>query len=463
MRKILSLLSIFFVLFFINFLIGLSCTPNVSTIKEPEKVTLHFWQVDIDTSDLKSVISDYKNIHPYVEIEIKKLKYDEYHNKLINSWAEGRGPDIFAIRNTEIKKYQSKIIPMPSSKNLLFAEYSYKKGDIKPRLKKVYQKTVPSLDIKTLKQIFVRAVRKDVIIDDKIYGLPLSIDTLALFYNVDLLDAEDIFDAPKTWAELVNDVKQIVRIDETGNFVKIGIPMGTSNNISRAFDILSVLMMQTGIDMLTQDGRFAIFHKPQAGKNLGADALRFYTDFANPSKEVYTWNKDQEESIDAFKQGKSGFYIDYSYNLPIIKRDSIYLNFKTALLPQISENSKRVNYARYWVYSVWKNSNHPDEAWDFIEFLTYKKGAENYFKKARYKIPATKYLIAELLNSKDLDENMKPFLEDADNAISWYQGYDFDKAKQALEKAIEKASLGRSSYESAISEAASIVSQTLTK
>ena len=35
---------------------------------------------------------------------------------------------------------------------------------------------------------YVQAVKNDVIVDGKIYGLPLSLENMALFYNKDLLD-----------------------------------------------------------------------------------------------------------------------------------------------------------------------------------------------------------------------------------------------------------------------------------
>ena len=48
---------------------------------------------------------------------------------------------------------------------------------------------------------------QDALQDDKVYGIPLSIDTLALYYNKDHFREAGLVEAPATWNEFVTTVK----------------------------------------------------------------------------------------------------------------------------------------------------------------------------------------------------------------------------------------------------------------
>ena len=79
----------------------------------------------------------------------------------------------------------------------------------------------------------------------------------------------------------------------------------------------------------------------------GQDAIRFYTDFSNPSKRVYTWNRQLHYSVDACVEGKNAIIFDYAYNVPLIRERAPYLSFDIASMPQIKGREFDVNYANY--------------------------------------------------------------------------------------------------------------------
>jgi ABC-type glycerol-3-phosphate transport system substrate-binding protein len=66
-------------------------------------------------------------------------------------------------------------------------------------------------------------------------------------------------------------------------------------------------------------------------------ALNFYTDFANPVKEVYSWNNTLDNSVNAFASGKLAIMFGYSYHLETIKALSPKLNFLLVLYHKIEE------------------------------------------------------------------------------------------------------------------------------
>ena len=172
-----------------------------------EPVTLSYWRV-LDGSDaFDEIIAKYTALHPFVRIEYRKLRLEEYENELLNALAEDRGPDIFSIHNTWVRKYRTKIEPLPPSTTMV---YPVEKGSIKKEVVNELR-TTPSLSLGQVRDLFVDVVSKDVILEDnKIYGLPLSVDTLAMFYNKDLLNNAGISEAPKYWnREFLQTVKKI--------------------------------------------------------------------------------------------------------------------------------------------------------------------------------------------------------------------------------------------------------------
>lgn len=436
---------------------GFGCkTTNQATKQASEPITLTFWQAFDDSDAFSEIIAKYQALHPNVTIEYKKFRYEEYENELLNAWAEDRGPDIFAVQNTWIKKYQTKITPMPAE---ITMAYQVETGTIKKET--VSQlKTVKSLTTRELKTNFPDVVSSDVILEDgNIYGLPLSIDTLVIFYNRDLLNSAGITNAPLYWnKEFQQNVKKLTKQDPKKGLVQSGVALGTYKNINRFSDILSVLMMQNGAIMT--NGNQVTFHSvPEtmtSNYNPGLEALRFYTDFSNPNKEVYCWNNDMPNSLEAFTSGSLAMFFGYSFNIEQIRAQAPKLNFGIAKLPQIEGNSLEINYANYWVDTVSKKSKYPNEAWDFIQFLTKEENAKLYLAKTK-KPTALKSLI----NSQKDDEDLGVFAEQILSAKSWYHGKSVSNAESAIGEMIDAALAAPDRIQEILSDGANKVQQTI--
>jgi multiple sugar transport system substrate-binding protein len=436
---------------------GFGCkTVDTATQTASEPITITYWGVFDDTDAFTEIIEKYRVIHPNISVEYKKLRFEEYENELLNAWAEDRGPDIFAIQNTWLRKYQTKLVPMPAEITMSYlVETGTIKKEIVPQLK-----TLPSLTVRELKTNFADVVAGDVIFEDgQIYGLPLSIDTLALYYNRDLFNSAGITEAPKYWnKEFQQDVKKLTKQDPKKGIIQSGVAMGTANNVERYSDILTTLMMQNGA-VMTIGPRVTFHSVPETiktGYNPGLEALRFYSDFANPLKEVYSWNKDLPNSLQAFTSGNLAMFFGYSYHLEQIKALAPTLNFGIAKLPQIEGNPLSVNYANYWVNSVSKKSKHPAEAWDFIQFMTKEENAKIYLEKTK-KPTALKSLITSQQGSEDLGV----FAEQILSAKSWYKGKSVNDAERAIKEMIEMVLIAPDRLGDIISEGAAKVQQTI--
>lgn len=435
--------------------------PEVAQANKP--VTLTWWRVFDDEASVRPITEAYKALHPNVTVVYRKLRFEEYEQELLNALAEDRGPDILSIHNTWVRKYQSKIVPLPPTITLPFSET---KGGLRKEVVTTL-KTAPSLSLRSLRANFVDAVADGVVIampisggapEERIFGLPLALDTLALLANRDLLNLAGIPGAPASWPELQSAVKKLTKLNTQGNLLQGGAALGSSRNIERAVDILALLMMQNGAEMINASGVAAFDRVPPllSGRATapGLDALTFYTDFANPQKETYTFSATEASSLESFLSGKTAMLFGYSYHVPLIRARSPRLNLMIARAPQI-EGNPEINFANYWVEAVSKKSAHPDWAWDFIQFAARAENVKSYLDTVK-KPTALRALIGSQLE----DEDVGIFAAQLLTAKSWYRGLDAPAAENALLDAVD-AVLAGGEPEKALGIAALRVNQTL--
>jgi ABC-type glycerol-3-phosphate transport system substrate-binding protein len=215
-------------------------------------------------------------------------------------------------------------------------------------------------------------------------------------------------------------------------------------------------MMQNGTKMT--DGDQVTFDKMPA-ELAGRDtppadsAVTFYTDFANPAKEVYTWNDKQPDSLQAFASGQTAFFFGYSYQLPQIVAQAPKLNLGIAALPQIRDNPT-VNFSNYWVEGVSKKSVNQNWAWDFIEFASSADQASKYLAAAER--PTA---LRSLIDQQTQDINLSVFASEMLTAKSWYRGKSDADCEQAISDLIYSA-LNGGNIRDAVTNAANRVEET---
>jgi len=266
------------------------------------------------------------------------------------------------------------------------------------------------------------------------------------------LGSAGISQPPKTWPEVVTAVERMTRIDPSGTFSYSGIAMGTSSNVNRAVDLLTLLMLQNGTDFYRQENSFAIFDqnvRTETGTtNPGALALQFYTQFAQPSKKAYTWNSRSDNSVDAFSQGKVGMMLAYSYMIPMIESKAPTLQWGIAPAPQIDNSGIKVNMANYWGEAVSKSSAHQAEAWKFIKYLTEQESLAKYY--AKRPMPTSR---KDMVDGQKSDVKLGVFAENALTAKSVYKK-DANKFESIFLEMINNVILRNYDAEDAISDAA---------
>lgn len=396
------------------------------------KVKIVFWGFE-EKEVYNDLIEEFNKQYSYIEIEYIKKSPTNYEKDLLNAMAAGSGPDIFPIGHNWLPRYQDKISPVPSQ---LFT------------LKEYYD-------------TFVDVTSYDFISEGNIWAVPFYVDSLALYWNKDIFNTAGIPEPPKTWDDFLEAVKKLTLRDERGNITRAAAAIGASGNIGQATDILSVLMLQAGAQMTNEEKSEVIFDQSVSlnGEEYkaGEAALKFYTDFANPQKPIYTWHQRMDEAVAAFSQGKVAMMIDYSSALETIRKKSPYLNFAVSALPQIKDARIAINYADYFAQAVWSKSKNPKYAWQFILWLAEKENLKKYLELA--KKPASR---RDLVAWQKYDPDLGVFVNSVLSARSWYQIDDL-AIKKIFAEMIDSVVFGQTRPEEAIVIAANRITLLMRK
>lgn len=423
-------------------------------------VTLNYWTVYNDMPELRKLAEEYKKVRPYVTVNIRQVRVDEFDRIFTNALADDVGPDVVSLHTRWLPKYASRLSPMPPSVKVatITTEGTYKKETVVT----VVQQAMPSA--RDIANNYVGTVSKDVTIGGIVYGLPLALDTLAIYYNRDLLDQSGVATPPSTWEDFTKAVQKTTKFDRRGEILQSGVALGTGKNIDNAADIFALFVLQNGLDM-TRAGAAAFaggLSQSTAESHPAVRSLRFYGDFAKPTTNFYSWNDKQGNALEAFARGKSVFYLGFAYDWPRIRTLAPQMNVNVIPVPQLDPGSP-VNVANYWAESVVKKSRHQDEAWDFVRFIASPANVKRYTAATRRPSP----LRSQVVEQKE-NPDLAPFAVGILNAKNWYSGRDEAAATLALKDMMQKylAPYGETEDPNTrdanlVIQAASVVQQTL--
>jgi ABC-type glycerol-3-phosphate transport system substrate-binding protein len=431
MRKILPLATLAALLF-----AGAGCLP-AKTPAAPGPVTLEYWRLDDAPEALDATVAAYVKLHPHVTVKVTRLDRIGYERTLLEAFAEGRGPDIFNAPSHDLRAWRGKIAPLPAETTIAAQAVDAKKNIVWTT------KKTPGMSVRELRDAFVETVATDVVWSyaekeddqptDRIWGLPFSLDSLALFYNRDLLRKASVAEPPAFWTEFQQAVTKLTVRGADGRILVAGAAIGGGANVAHGADLLAAIMGQNGALLSDASGtRFDEHTDRSAGRPNppAVDPVVFYQGFATEGNAAYCWNAAMPGSLDAFGQGRAAMFFGLPSDRELLRERSPKLDFGIAPLPQI-ETSYKYNVADYPVEVVAKSTAHPNEAWDFLQFAARAENAAGYLEATGR--PAA---LRSLLDAQAGDPDIGAFSQQALTARTWYLGENYATAATAMENLI---------------------------
>lgn len=201
---------------------------------------------------------------------------------------------------------------------------------------------------------------------DHVYGVPSRIDAGLLYYRHDLLTKYG-FTAPGTWPELVHQAETILAGERQTNPTLQGYSAQFKQYEGLVCNMLEFVGAHGG-RLMRSDG---------TGSTLSSSAALAAVQFVRDrvigrltSRAALTYQ--EPESLSLFVQGHAIFHRNWPYAWELANnqaRSTIAGQVGVAPLPGFSPGQTAAALGG-WLYGISAYSQHPDEAWALIEFLS---------------------------------------------------------------------------------------------
>ncbi len=238
-----------------------------------------------------------------------------YESTLLNAMAAGTAPDLFLVTQEQLGAFEDKVFPIPYNT--------------------VSQSTYVSSYVDE-GNLFLTP--------QGALALPFSVDPMVMYYNRDLLASAGVAQAPQYWNDFLNLSPKLTSLDASQNVKRSAVALGAWGNVAHAKEILSTLFIQAGEPITSRNtqGRLtSVFGQgTQTTSGTPAEsALRFYSEFGNPSKTTYSWNKSLPRSDAAFAAGQLAVYFAPMSEYQGIGERNPNLHFGVTFMPQLQGGS----------------------------------------------------------------------------------------------------------------------------
>lgn len=356
-----------------------------------------------------------------------KIKYVEkdprtYEEDLLNAYAFGGLPDLFLLPQNLIFTYADKVVNIPYT---YFPERTY--DDTYTRAANIFKTPAGFL------------------------GFPIFSDPLVMYWNLDILETAGYVAPPKNWSDLFEYVPKLTVTNEAQQVTTAGVALGEFSNIKNAKDIFSALVLQLDNQIVTTDVEQRYQSMLNRPSNVSVrptlQSLKFYNEFSDPIRDVYSWNKTMKDSEEEFIAGDLAIYFGFASEFNNIKAKNPNLNFDVATLPQVKELNNTITYAHMYALAVPKTSPNAQIALTIGADLA--NGANTWALVAPSGFAPVR---RDLLVGPNLTKYQKVFYSAALNSRSWIDPNDAETDK-IFSQMIEDVSSGLSSAEDAVEKA----------
>jgi len=306
-------------------------------------------------------------------IEYQEISEDAFQTRLVEALANGTGPDLFIMDQSNLVRHWNKVQPIDYA---TISERDYKDAFIDEG------------------EMFLSIAG--------VRAMPFSVDPLVLYWNRDIFAESGFSQPPAFWDELFTLAEKITVRDKANNVQRATIAFGEYDNVNHAKDIISALIMQAGGQIVGRGENGALYGalslKSGSSDTVSTQtALRFYTEFADPVKSVYTWNRSLPNSLDAFAQGKLAMYVGYASEVQAIQQKNDHINFDVAPLPQIrsGDQKRTLTFGTLYALAVPRTANNVSGAIQMSMYLSSTGPSQKFAEATGIPSPRRDVLSAE--------------------------------------------------------------------
>ena len=250
-----------------------------------------------------------------------------YESTLLNAMASGASPDLFLVTQEQLGQFSDKIITIPygTVSQSQFVSSFIDEG-----------------------QLFLTPQGS--------LALPFMVDPLVMYWNRDIFGGAGVASPPAYWNDFLTLAPKMYSANSSQNIARSAVALGAWSNVAHAKAVLSTLFMQAGEPITGRNSSGALlplFGQTPAGAaaNPAESALRFYTEFGNPGKTTYSWNRSLPRSDEAFVAGSLGVYFGFASEYRTLGERNPNLRFAVAVMPQL-QTGNRSTYGKLTALAI---------------------------------------------------------------------------------------------------------------
>jgi len=244
------------------------------------------------------------------EVTYREIPNGTFISALVEAIAAGRGPDLVILPAAAVENERDKLVTI-----------SY--GTVSRR---------------NFQDAFVEA-GEVFLADEGVLGLPFYIDPFVTYWNRTLFSQAGIPRTVRYWDEFVDVAPLLSRASAGGTLTQSAVALGEWDNVNHAKEIFVSLIAGLGNAIVSENAEgtpIAILANSGQGQTSPAEsALRFYTEFADPVRSVYSWNRSLPRSRDAFLAGTLAVYLGNASEVFPLRTANPNLNFDVAPYPEV--------------------------------------------------------------------------------------------------------------------------------
>lgn len=369
---------------------------------EDDVVTIkynNFSAGETNAAVLQEMIALFEAENPNIKIENEAMGYgDNYWTQLVTRIAGNDAPDCFELNMENFLAHATR-------------------GSLKP-LDSLFSET--GLD----KNVYSEGLLDAVSFDGSLQAIPLMFSTVVLVYNMDLFDQAGVAYPTEDWT-WADSLEAGMKISELGDDI-----WGMFNPIQ--FWEFYKVSQQNGGGLMTPDGKTLTINSKENVATLQYMLDRVYKYKVMPDKEAQA---DRPES-DLFVEGKLGMWLNGVWAFNDLKTRA---DFPWGVEVEPGNIAKATHFFGN-VGCVSQSTNHPEEAFMFLNFLASNPKAVDLRLEAQWELPTVSD-----------PEIMKRYIEDTPptNKIAVVNSLNYAVKPPALEQFAELTNIVNTKIEMA--------------
>lgn len=292
-----------------------------------------FWKFADTYADeiIQQYVDEWNATHS-PKVELVTIPFGEYTStRLTAAFASGQGPDIFWVSPGDFLRYVGNGILEPMDNHLTEAQIA----DLVP------------------------AARDKVSVYGRVYGVPVELEPLAVFYDKDLFDEKGL-SVPETWDELVEVAKALTTPERYGLIIE---PAADFYQLFTWYPFL----WSAGGDVVDEGWTKALI-----GSEEAIASMQFWSDLVNVHKVSPTSQPSAANDVAMLGSGFGAMQVTGVWAVRVLEDQYPEVNYGVFPVPPRERDGESVTVTGGWMQVVNANAKDVEGAAAFTRWMFYE-------------------------------------------------------------------------------------------